>query len=101
MIGQTHLVLGVHAGTALGLAAGWPLWQVAASALISAGVSHGRLSPDADQTWLAWTGRHRTITHWWGWPALVAAFAPLAGPQGWPLYSLAVGWLSHIAGDAV
>jgi hypothetical protein len=100
--GATHRVGGLYAGTALGLAAGWPLWQTAASALIAAGVAHGPTSPDADQSWLAWTGRHRGVTHWPGWPLLLAAFTPAAGPQGWPLYSIAVGVLvGHLVLDAV
>lgn len=100
--GATHRVGGLYAGALLGVAAGWPLWQTAASALISAGVAHGPTSPDGDQSWLAWTGRHRGVTHWWGWPALLAAFTPLTGPEGWPLYSIAVGvFVGHLVLDAM
>jgi LexA-binding, inner membrane-associated putative hydrolase len=100
--GPTHRVLGLYGGAVLGLAAGWPLWQTAASAVIASATAHGPTSPDGDQSWLAWLGRHRGVTHWWGWPALLATFAPLAGPGGWPLYSLAVGVaVGHLLGDLV
>ena len=100
MIGSTHRVWGLYCGAGLGVAAGWPLWQTAASAVISCATSNGPTSPDGDQTWLAWLDRHRGIVHWPGWPLIVAAIAA-PHPMAWAVLSLVAGWTSHLIGDAV
>ncbi len=99
MMGPTHYLLGAYAGTAVGLASGWPLWQTVTSGMIATATAHGHLSPDADQSWLRWVGRHRGITHWWMWPLLIAGFGLDVGPAGWPLLAVAAGIASHIVGD--
>lgn len=89
---------------------GHPLWhatqplQVVIAAALAVPFSAGRLSPDADQTWLSHLG-HRRGAHWWGWPVLtilavelvwratVGGHAPLA------LHGPALGVLSHLAAD--
>jgi hypothetical protein len=99
MNGPTHYLMGVYAGAGTGVAASWPLWQTATAAVIATSVAHGPTSPDGDQTWLSWTGRHRGVTHWWGWALLLAAAGQGLGPPGWPLVALAAGVASHLVGD--
>jgi membrane-bound metal-dependent hydrolase YbcI (DUF457 family) len=101
MNGPTHYLMGVYAGAGTGVAASWPLWQTATAAVIATSVAHGPTSPDGDQTWLSWTGRHRGVTHWWGWALLLAAAGQGLGPPGWPLVALAAGVASHLVGDAL
>ena len=78
--------------------------QVLAAAVLAIPFSAGKLSPDADLTWLKRLG-HRGAAHWPGWPVL-AVLATLAlwhaaGQPGLPLVLIApeLGWGSHLAAD--
>ena len=113
----THNLLGAASGAGLGLVAGWPWWQVLASAGLASITSDGPLSPDADQFrgWrrvddvvpdeLLGNGgpmRHRGLTHWWGLPLLAAVGVQMI-PQSvhWIAWALLAGWTSHLVGDFV
>lgn len=76
----------------------WRWWVPGAA--VSVITCQGWFSPDADQSWLrGLPGGHRGMSHWLGWPVLVAAGLLGAGvshPLAW--YAL-VGWVSHLVGD--
>lgn len=114
----THNLLGAASGFGLGLAAGWPWWQVLAGAGLASVTSDGPTSPDADQ-YRSWRrtdalvpdellGRggplqHRGLSHWWGLPAGAAVVVFLLVPAGWAwiAWALIAGWTSHLIGDFV
>lgn len=109
-MGPGHRALGAtSAAGALVVAA--PRGVVAGALVVLAAVvtSGGALSPDVDQTraWRRITGgtgacAHRRVTHWWAWPALLFALSGrLDDAQLSALaFGVAVGWGSHLAGDA-
>jgi hypothetical protein len=101
VIGSTHRIIGFETGVLFGLAAGFPAWQSLASGVIASASANGPFSPDGDQSWLAWTGRHRGITHWPGWPLLAIGLVPAPFGAGYAVVALALGYLSHIVADAV
>lgn len=114
MNGSGHIHVGAAAGLVLGHTAGWPVWQSVAAAVIAAGCAR---VPDVDNRGWWQTAdrvipdealghggpmRHRGVTHWWLWPVAVAVCAVVAGGvAGFVLGSVAAGWGSHIAADAV
>lgn len=77
-------------------AAGHPVspGQVLAATALAMACSRGKLSPDADQSWLAMFG-HRYAVHWWGWP-VAAAVALLAVGAPFVAFGPVLGWGSHI-----
>jgi membrane-bound metal-dependent hydrolase YbcI (DUF457 family) len=109
----THALLGAVSWLALaGPVEHRPGWQQAAGTLLAVVVSVG---PDIDNArwwrkldryvpdeWLGYGGplAHRGLTHWWGWPALVAWTTwQMPAASAWPVLALAVGWASHLLGD--
>jgi hypothetical protein len=97
-----------HRGTAAAVALGIPPvlgylgWariapeQALASAVLAVPFSAGRLSPDADQTWLSAFGHRRGVHGWW-WPAL-AGLALWLSPLGgvYAAWGPVIGWSSHL-----
>lgn len=85
--------------------------MVALTALAATATSNGPVSPDVDQTgawrtltrWLpVGVRRHRGLTHWWGLPLLAwLAIPALPVEARWVGAAMVVGWVSHLAGDAV
>ena len=115
-----HRVLAV--ATVLAAAHTWelPPTQVGVMCAVAAATGGGILSPDIDNRKAAKTIDgivpdealggggplgHRQITHWWGWPALLAAWLtydpPLPVAVSWMLWGVVAGWGSHVAGDAL
>ena len=115
MMGQTHRPMG----------SAWWLGGIAAANLAGAGINPvvaltgaaiapvfaaGRLSPDADLTWLRHLG-HRRLTHRPDTTAValtavsLAAWVPLALVLPFHLHLLLLapvtGWWSHLVGDAI
>jgi hypothetical protein len=94
------IALGVAQGVNLVAASrgtpGIPPESALAAAVLAQPFSAGRLSPDADQTWLRRFGHRRGVHGWW-WPALAAtvlALSPLAG--AYALWGPIIGWGSHL-----
>ena len=115
MNAPTHALLGAASWLVLaGPVEHRPAWQQAAGTLLAVVVSVG---PDIDNArwwrkldryvpdeWLGYGGplAHRGLTHWWGWPALVAWTTwQMPTASAWPVLALAVGWASHLLGDLV
>ena len=115
MNAPTHALLGAVSWLTLaGPVEHRPGWQQAAGTLLAVVVSVG---PDIDNArwwrkldryipdeWVGFGGPlgHRGLTHWWGWPALLAWTAWQIPAEGrWPILALAVGWASHLVGDLV
>jgi len=97
-----------HHGVAAAVALGVPLAlghlgiariapeQALAAAVLAQPFSAGRLSPDADHTWLRAFG-HRYGVHGWWWPALAAVLllqTPAAGIYA--AWGPIIGWGSHL-----
>ncbi len=113
-----HRVLAV--GVVLAAAHTWsmPAGQVWVMATVASVTGGGAMSLDVDnQRWFRrldrwvpdeWLGnggplQHRGLLHWWGWPALLAAFVT-RGPTfpvlaSWALWGVVAGWVSHLIGD--
>lgn len=70
--------------------------QVITAALASQPFSAGRLSPDADQTWLKFLSHRRGVHGWW-WPALAALLLGMS-PLGviYAAWGPIIGWSSHL-----
>lgn len=97
-----------HHGVAAAVALGVPLVlhhlgiaeippeQALAAAVAAQPFAAGRLSPDADHTWLS-AFKHRRGAHGWWWPAL-AAWGLLQTPAGavYAAWGPIIGWASHL-----
>lgn len=88
MMRKTHLLVGC-AGAALLFSGA----DYASLGLAIGGAAVGSYLPDLD---LSFRIKHRTVTHWLIWPALLWLFSPWAALTG-----LAVGWALHILADCL
>jgi len=89
MMKKSHLVIGI-----LGTLALQPGANLTNMLILTAGAAVGSTVPDWD---LILHIPHRGITHWLIWPAVVL----LAGHAYPFLIGLALGWILHIAADAL
>lgn len=108
------------AATVIAAAHTWtlPPAQVGVMVVAAAVTGGGVLSPDMDLRWARVDGivpdevlggggplGHRQVTHWVGWPALLAAWLtygpPLPSVPSWILWGVVAGWGSHLVGDAM
>ena len=94
--------------------AGLPGWQQAAGSVLALALS---MAPDVDNRnwWRKVDGwvpdeilgaqgplRHRGITHFWGWPALLGYAAWATPPSvAWVAWALTIGWGSHLLMDFI
>ena len=115
MLGPTHRLTGAVAGAGWAVYTDQPTLSVALAALVATASSAGWGSPDVDQSGpFVWAGRalgpagrlvahRRGITHWWALPlaAWMWAVPGLPGEVAWSATALLLGWMSHLAGDAV
>ena len=123
----THYAAGAARGLAVGqvghLVASWPTYDVAALGAVALATAGGELSQDVDQfKWFRrldrWTPdellggggpfQHRGITHWIGWPPIMAAawvFVMWRWPETarfwWAGWGVVIGWTSHVIMDAL
>lgn len=116
MNGRGHYALGASAGLLYAQVAHLEWWQWPVAIGLSAGFSHGWVSPDIDNSplwhWLdRWTPdellgnkgpmRHRGITHWWGTHLALSVALYVCHPSWWWMGgAVLAGWWSHLIGDA-
>lgn len=95
-----HVVVGVASAVwaAPVITPDWRVWPVGVA--VSVVTCQGWFSPDADQSWLrGLPGGHRGMSHWVGWPLLVAGWLLGAGVAHPLVWFALVGWVSHLVGD--